>query len=67
MTKTPCTGCDRKTYCELGKVACKQFSNFVTYGRFSADTPKIPTMEMYDSIFDEDDLTTQIWDRKAFV
>jgi hypothetical protein len=63
MTPSPCIGCDKKVDCEFELLACMQFSNFVTYGKFSIDTPKYPTTTIYNKIFDDEIAVNQIWER----
>jgi hypothetical protein len=63
MTPNPCVGCDKKVDCEFELMACQQFANFVTYGKFSVDTPKHPTFEIYNKIFDSEVEVNQIWER----
>ena len=63
MKPNPCDSCDKKVDCEFELMACQQFANFVTYGKFSPDTPKHPTMEMYIKIFENEIEVNQIWGR----
>ena len=68
MKKDPCNTCNLNAYCKRQEMACMQFYKYVTYGFFSSDTPQYPSIEIYDKIFnDDDDLITQIWERKEFV
>jgi len=68
MKKDPCSTCSQNAYCKKQEIACMQFYKYVTYGFFSTDTPKFPNIEIYDKIFNDDDLSiTQIWERKEFV
>ena len=60
----PCDGCDKKAYCKKNEVACRQFANFVTYGYFSVDTPKYPTIELFDKVFKDETEVNQLWERK---
>lgn len=63
MTPNPCVECDKKIDCEFELLACMQFSNFVTYGRFSPDNPKYPTTTIYNKIFNDEMAVNQIWEQ----
>ena len=67
MRQEPCRECDKKAYCKRQEMACRKFEEFVIYGRFSEKTMQIPTIEIYDRIFNDDEEMNQIWERKEFV
>ena len=52
---SPCDKCEWNQRCKQYELACKAFSYFMLHGTFKSDIPGIPTGQLYNKIFNEDD------------
>ena len=53
--EAPCDKCDQANDCKEYEWACRAFSYYVYHGTFAEHTARIPTRELFDKIFKEDD------------
>lgn len=51
--KCPCDNCEQAIKCDLARLACRAFSNFVHTGTFSEQTPRVATHLTFRKIFFE--------------
>ena len=51
----PCDKCDQKYKCDEGELACRAFAYFVRFGTFQDYTARVPTKQLFNKIFFEDD------------
>lgn len=62
--EAPCDKCFRVLECGIEKKACVSFWQYVETNRYNKKTRKIPTEDIYEKIFDENDMTLK--DIKAY-
>ena len=53
--KCPCDDCDWKYKCDQYELACRAFSSFVLHGTFYEHTARMPSGQLFQKIFKEDD------------
>jgi hypothetical protein len=53
--EAPCDHCSQKTDCQEYELACRAFSYYVLHGRFHDHTVRMPTHNLFNKIFKEDD------------
>jgi hypothetical protein len=53
--EAPCDKCDQAEDCRAYEWACRAFSYYVYHGSFEEHTARMPTRELFDKIFKEDD------------
>jgi hypothetical protein len=53
--EAPCDKCDQAQSCQTNEWACRAFSYYVLHGTFEQYTVRMPTRELFDKIFKEDD------------
>jgi len=53
--EAPCDKCDQAQSCQDNEWACRAFSYYVLHGTFERYTVRMPTREMFNKIFKEDD------------
>jgi hypothetical protein len=53
--ESPCDKCSLAKECQTYEWACRAFSSYVLRGTFHAHTARIPTRELFNKIFKEDD------------
>ena len=51
----PCDNCDQKYKCDAEELACRAFAYFVRYGNFDEYTVRMPTAQLFEKIFKEED------------
>ena len=51
----PCDKCDMAYKCDAEELACRAFAYFVRYGNFEDYTVRMPTAQLFDKIFNEED------------
>ena len=51
----PCDKCDQAYKCEADELACRAFAFFVRFGTFEDYTVRMPTAQLFDKIFKEED------------
>ena len=51
----PCDKCDQAYKCEADELACRAFAFFVRFGTFEDYTVRMPTPQLFDKIFKEED------------
>jgi hypothetical protein len=54
-SEAPCDKCDQALDCKEYEWACRAFSYYVLHGTFQDYTIRMPTKEMFNKIFKEDD------------
>jgi hypothetical protein len=54
-SEAPCDKCDQKESCQDNEWACRAFSYYVLHGTFVEHTARMPTRELFNKIFKEDD------------
>jgi hypothetical protein len=52
---SPCDSCEWAQRCSQYELACRAFSAFILHGTFKENTPRIPTGQLFNKIFNEDD------------
>ena len=57
--QSPCDKCDQLQDCKENELACRAFSYFVLRGTFQEYTARLPTKELFDRIFKDDDKALQ--------
>ena len=53
--ESPCDKCNQSQKCKSEEGACRAFCDYVLHGTFSLKTVRIPTHNMFNKIFKEDD------------
>lgn len=53
--EAPCDKCTQKADCQELELACRAFSYYVLHGTFHHHTARMPTHNMFNKIFKEDD------------
>jgi hypothetical protein len=53
--EAPCDKCDQADDCKTYEWACRAFTYYVFHGNFKAHTARMPTKELFDRIFQDDD------------
>jgi hypothetical protein len=53
--ESPCDRCNQCQKCQSQEIACRAFCDYVLHGTFSLKTARIPTSNMFNKIFKEDD------------
>jgi len=53
--EAPCDHCSQKADCQEYELACRAFSYYVLHGRFHDHTVRMPTHNLFNKIFKEDD------------
>jgi len=53
--EAPCDKCNQADDCRAYEWACRAFSYYVFHGTFEAHTARVPTRELFDRIFQDDD------------
>ena len=53
--EAPCDKCDQADDCRYYEWACRAFSYYVFHGTFEEHTARVPTRELFDRIFQDDD------------
>ncbi len=51
----PCDGCELATKCGDNELACRAFSSFVLRGVFDENRVRMPSSQLFQKIFQEDD------------
>jgi len=51
----PCDDCEWSIKCAQYDLACRAFSHFMLYGVFEEHTVRMPSGQLFDKIFNEDD------------
>jgi hypothetical protein len=51
----PCDDCEWKQKCGQYELDCRTFSSFILHGIFKENTARIPTGQLFNKIFNEDD------------
>ena len=54
-SEAPCDKCSQAQSCQDNEWACRAFSYYVLHGTFQDYTVRMPTKEMFNKIFKEDD------------
>lgn len=62
--EAPCDKCDQADSCKRNEWACRAFSFYVLHGFFEEYTARMPTRELFDKIFQEDDKALKNYLRK---
>jgi hypothetical protein len=57
--ESPCDKCDQALSCKENEWACRAFSYYVLKGTFEPYTARLPTKELFDRIFKDDDKALQ--------
>jgi hypothetical protein len=53
--EAPCDKCDQEKSCKDNEWACRAFSYYVLHGTFQQYTARLPTKELFERIFRDDD------------
>lgn len=53
--EAPCDKCEMSQSCQDNEWACRAFSYYVLHGTFEEYTARMPTKDLFDKIFKEDD------------
>ena len=53
--KCPCDKCEWAKKCAQYDLACRAFSHFMLHGTFEEYTVRMPTGQLFNKIFNEDD------------
>jgi len=51
----PCDDCEWAEKCAKNELACKAFSHFMLHGSFEEHTIRMPSGQLFNKIFNEDD------------
>lgn len=51
----PCDGCEWAVKCDEYELACRAFSSFVLHGTFKKSSIRMPSGQLFQKIFQEDD------------
>lgn len=54
--EAPCDKCDQADDCKEHEWACRAFSFYIRHGTFEQHTVRMPTRQLYDLIFQDDDV-----------
>jgi len=53
--KLPCSNCDKRVQCDIERKACVDFMHYSNSGRFGKLHDRVPTRQIYNTIFWEND------------